>query len=376
LLSSRYCPDLDKIKPSIDFTGLIPWVVFIPAIAFQFYLISLSSYPLYGHDYEILLRAVSWVEKGSFFNFITYTNYSSYFSPPPLPHHLLVPLLWIFGMKWSYLIAVGLRIVIVWAVWDITKRIYKNNAAAFVAVLFICLLPFNLFFSPLMDISGYDKRYYFDFAKILSVVFLYIGLSMSFRMLDESKIRLFRICASLFCVSGLLTVLTRWETLVSYCFLGLLMFGLVWYMRGRKFLRNYLAVVSIWGVISGSIVYYYLKDSVDDGVAGHSISRVFLYIKLYFTTDHVYNTWIIIAVPLFFRILMVRFSVRSVLMELALLSSFGTVIFGLSSHMLTYSRLVYVFPLQAIIAGIGITSLYQFLVQVLTLTKGAVTSGR
>tara|TARA_B100002003_G_scaffold244363_1_gene270332 strand:+ start:103 stop:567 length:465 start_codon:yes stop_codon:yes gene_type:complete len=154
------------------------------------------------------------------------------------------------------------------------------------------------------------------------------------------------------------------------------MLGLAWYMRGRKFLKNYLAVVSIWVVISGSLVYSYVNGSVDDGTAGHSISRALLYVKLYFTTDHVYNTWIIVAVPLFFRILMVRFSVRSVLMELALLSGFITVVFGLSTHSLSHSRLVYVFPLQAIIAGIGIISLYQFLVQVLTLTKGAVSSGR
>lgn len=376
LFFTRYCPDRDCVKLNIDFTGLMPWIVLIPAIAFQFHLILLSSYPLYGHDYELLLRAVSWVKKGSFSNFVTYLCYSDYFNPPPLPHSLLVPLIWIFGIKWSYLIAVGLRIFVVWAVWDITKRVYRNNAAAFVAILFVCLLPFNLFFSPLMHISEYKKQFYFDFAKSLSVVFFYFGLVTSFRMLDESKIRSFRIWVSLFGFFGLLTVLTRWETLTSYCFLGLLMFGLVWYMRGRKFLRNYLAVVSIWGVIGGPIIYLYLKDSVDDGTAGHSASQVFLYIKLYFTTDHVYSTWIFIAVPLFFRILMVRFSIRSILMELALLSSFVTVAFGLSSHMLTYSRLVYVFPLQAILAGIGTVSLYQFLVQVLTLTKGAVISGK
>jgi len=376
LLFARYCPDRDYVKLNIDFTRLIPWVVLIPAIVFQVHLISVSFYPLYEHDYETLLRSICWVQNYSFEHFAGYLSGADHFKRPPLPHSLLVLLSWVFGIKLSYFIAVGLRIFVVWAVWDITKRIYKNNTAAFVAVLFVCLLPFNLYFSPLMHISGYDKMYYFDFGKSLSVVFFYSGLAMSFRMLDESKMRSFRIWTSLFCLSGLLSVLTRWETLTSYCFLGLLMLGLAWYMRGRKFLKNYLAVVSIWVVISGSLVYSYVNGSVDDGTAGHSISRALLYVKLYFTTDHVYNTWIIVAVPLFFRILMVRFSVRSVLMELALLSGFITVVFGLSTHSLSHSRLVYVFPLQAIIAGIGIISLYQFLGQLLTLTRGAVSSGR
>ena len=76
-----------------------------------------------------------------------------------------------------------------------------------------------------------------------------------------------------------------------------------------------------------------------------------------------------IIVPLFFRILMVRFILKNVLLEAALLCCFVSVAYGLSKHSFMYSRLIYAFPLQAIIAGIGIISLYQFLSQTWMLVK-------
>lgn len=370
LIFFRYYPVLAYKKVKIDFPNPIPWIICVLAVAFQFHLITISAYPLYSHDYEITLRAISWLQKGSFSNFVTEIGYAEHFAPPPVPQFLLAQLIWLLGTKWGYFTILALRIFVIWATWDITKRIYKNAVAAYAAMLFICILPFNLYFSPLMNISGYDKMYYFDFGKILSVMLLYSSFSFGLRMISEFRMWLFRLWVSLFWVCGILSVLSRWEVLATYSFLCLLLFGLILSSRRKRFLLNYMFISCTLGILSGSVVLYYLRNITDvGGMPSNTISETIKLIYLYFTTEHVYNNCIMIIVPLFFRILMVRFILKNVLLEAALLCCFVSVAYGLSKHSFVYSRLIYAFPLQAIIAGIGIISLYQFLFQTWMLVK-------
>jgi len=366
----RYYPALAYKKPKIDFSNWIPWIICVLAVAFQFHLVTISAYPLYGHDYEITLRAKSWLQKGSFSNFLTEVGYAEHFAPPPVPEFLLAQLIWLLGTKWGYFTILALRIFVIWATWDITKRIYKNAVAAYASMLFICILPFNLYFSPLMNVSGYDKMYYFDFGKILSVTLLYSSFSFGLRIISEFRMWLFRLWVSLFWVCGILSVFSRWEVLATYSFLCLLMFGLILFSRRKRFLLNYMLISCILGILSGLGVLYYLRNITDvGGMHSNTISETIKFIYLYFTTEHVYNNCIMIIVPLFFRILMVRFILKNVLLEAALLCCFVSVAYGLSKHSFMYSRLIYAFPLQAIIAGIGIISLYQFLSQTWMLVK-------
>ena len=70
-----------------------------------------------------------------------------------------------------------------------------------------------------------------------------------------------------------------------------------------------------------------------------------------------------------FRMLMLQFSIRTILMELILVCSFVTVIFAMWQHWVMYARMLYVIPLQAVIAGIGTVALYHFLHSVNFLDK-------
>lgn len=362
----RYYPAQAYKKLKIDFSKCTPWILLFLVLLFQFYMIVHSVYPLYEHDYELLLRSIKLLQTGSSENYVTTLGY---FKVSPLPSFCLEFLVQLFGIRWGYAFLIVTRIGVIWAVWEITRQVYRDKSIAFTVLLFACILPFNLYFPFWMDVSGYSQKYYLDIGKIMAMTCLYIGIAMGFRMIYERNIFQFKLKALAFCCFGILALLSRFETIISYGLTGIMMIFIVWKRYSNYYLKIYLFIATICAGVALMLLYSMLKGQ-NIGIIYHS--KLYDGIKIfgiYFITDHVFNVWFMTATAFFFRIIMIRFSLWLILQETLLLCCSISTIFALYYHSSVYARFIYVVPLQAIILGVGIVSMYQYFIQTFLLVK-------